>query len=114
MAHHRCAHCRNPIRRGPGISAASADHHEAWFHPDCWAAVLAKRQQDYHQQIQSQGLEALIAPYVSATPAARTEVLPVQVPAQVPLPAQASAEVVSLDSARVVEGQVPPQKGRAL
>lgn len=106
MEHHRCAHCRNPIRRGPGIAAASADHREAWFHPDCWAAVLAKRQQDYHQQIQAQGLEALIAPYVSATPSARTEVLPV------PVPAQASAEVVSLDSARVVEGQVPPQKGR--
>ena len=68
--------------------------------------MLAKRQQDYHQQIQTQGLEALIAPYVSATPSARTEVLPV------PVPAQASAEVVSLDSARVVEGQVPPQKGR--
>ena len=108
MEHHRCAHCRNPIRRGPGIAAASADHREAWFHPDCWAAVLAKRQQDYHQQIQAQGLEALIAPYVSATPIARTEVLPVPVP----VPAQASAEAVSLDSARVVEGQVPPQKGR--
>lgn len=65
MAHNRCAHCRNPIRHGNGLSTPSADAEVSWFHHDCWAAVLSAKQEEYHQRIQARGIDALIAPYVS-------------------------------------------------
>jgi hypothetical protein len=115
MERHRCARCRNPIRR-QAVSASSGVT-QTWFHPDCWASVLSEQQRQYHQQIQAQGLDALIAPYVLAAPAANGELRLAGVPAQAAKEAAAdasgdSAAVVSLDRVRHVEGQVPPQKGR--
>jgi hypothetical protein len=115
MERHRCARCRNPIRRQ--AVSASSDVTEAWFHPDCWAAVLSEQQRQYHQQIQAQGLDALIAPYVLAAPAKKGDLLFAGVPAQAAKETAADAsgdpaEVVNLDKVRDVEGQVPEQKGR--
>ena len=63
---HRCAHCRNPIRREPGVHVPGPDG-SSWFHPDCWARVLADEQQEYRRKVAELGLSALIAPYLTAT-----------------------------------------------
>ena len=51
------------------MSAPSSDLQQSWFHPDCWAAVLSAKQKDYLRQVETGGLEALLAPYISAAPA---------------------------------------------
>jgi hypothetical protein len=70
----RCAQCRNPIK----------DHHvavtdgERSFHQDCWdethpAAIVEQvdKQAEYQQRIASEGLAALLSPYVSTMPSQR-------------------------------------------
>lgn len=69
MERNRCAHCRNPIRHGGDVSAPSAGLQQAWFHPDCWADVVSAKQKDYLREVEKRGLEALLAPYISAAPA---------------------------------------------
>jgi len=69
MERNRCAHCRNPIRHGGDVSAPSPGLEQAWFHPDCWATVQSTRQKDYRREVETRGLDALLAPYISAAPA---------------------------------------------
>lgn len=73
----RCAHCRNPIKESH--KAAGPKPGDRSFHEDCWnevgATVTAERQvekqKDYEQRIASQGLAALLSPYVSGVPEQR-------------------------------------------
>ncbi len=66
MERHRCTKCRNPIR---SVAVARPGHEEQeWYHPDCWAEVCSCEQEKYEQQVQSVGLPALLAPYISSTP----------------------------------------------
>ena len=50
------------------MSTSSPGLQESWFHPDCWATVQSAKQKDYLRQVEMRGLEALLAPYISATP----------------------------------------------
>src|SRR5664279_2190021 len=68
MERNRCAHCRNPIRHGGDVSGPSSDLQQSWFHPDCWATVHSAKQKDYVRAVETRGLEALLAPYISAAP----------------------------------------------
>lgn len=64
----RCTRCRNPIR-----NVAAARHvpaGDAWYHPDCWAEACVNQQEHYERQVESEGLDALLAPYISHAPAA--------------------------------------------
>ena len=98
MEHHRCAHCRNPIRRGADVSGPSSDLQESWFHPDCWAAVLSAKQEEYHRRIEARGLDALIAPYVLKAQASTTVVGLVVGQAKAP-------DIEAVDSLRPVDEQ---------
>ena len=69
MDRHRCAHCRNPIRHGPGVQVGGQvgnDTEPAWYHPDCWTVVRVDEQQRYRRTVAEGGLAALIAPYVAS------------------------------------------------
>src|SRR5680860_671605 len=68
MERNRCAHCRNPIRHGGDVPGPSSDLQQSWFHPDCWATVHSAKQKDYVRAVETRGLEALLAPYISAVP----------------------------------------------
>lgn len=68
MERNRCTHCRNPIRHGGDVSGPSSDLQKSWFHPDCWATVQSAKQKDYVRAVETRGLEALLAPYISAAP----------------------------------------------
>lgn len=68
MEHHRCAHCRNPIRRGE--VSVPGDLEVLWFHPDCWAVAQSANQKAYLTQVEAKGIEALFAPYVLKAQAA--------------------------------------------
>jgi len=70
MPRHRCTKCRNPIR-SVAVARPGAGE-DAWYHPDCWAEVCTSEQENYERQVRAVGLEALFAPYVSATVAAAT------------------------------------------
>ena len=61
MERHRCTQCRNPIRS----VAVSRPGRDEWFHPDCWEEVCTSEQRKYEQQVESTGLTALLAPYLS-------------------------------------------------
>jgi hypothetical protein len=63
VEHRRCTHCRNPIRHATPIFV-HADPEPSWFHPDCWAVVLAAKQKEYDEQIEVLGLDGLLAPYL--------------------------------------------------
>jgi hypothetical protein len=70
----RCVHCRNPIKESH--KAAGPTEGDRSYHEDCWnqvgAAVVAEqqvdRQRDYEQRVASEGLSALLSPYVSVLP----------------------------------------------
>jgi hypothetical protein len=63
MTRHRCTECRNPIR---SLAVARPGAHEdAWYHPDCWARVCTSEQEKYERRVESGGLAALLAPYLS-------------------------------------------------
>ena len=70
MPHHRCSKCRNPIRSVAVARPCAGE--AAWYHPDCWAEACASEQENYERQVRAVGLEALLAPYVSARVAAAT------------------------------------------
>jgi hypothetical protein len=71
MERHRCTKCRNPIR---SVAVARPGRGEdAWYHPDCWAEVCTSEQERYERSVQSSGLSALLAPYLSVAPAAPAE-----------------------------------------
>lgn len=61
MDRHRCTKCRNPIR-DVGVSRPGRDE---WYHVDCWEEVCTSEQRRYEQQVESTGLTALLAPYLS-------------------------------------------------
>lgn len=62
MEHHRCGHCRNPIRT-PAAVLRTRGSGDDWYHSDCWQDVLAAEQAQYERQVAETGLAALIAPY---------------------------------------------------
>jgi hypothetical protein len=66
MERHRCTKCRNPIRN-VAVGRHGADD-GAWYHPDCWDEVCSSEQERYERQVESGGLAALLAPYISAGP----------------------------------------------
>ena len=61
MDRHRCTKCRNPIRN----VAVSRPGRDEWYHADCWEEVCTSEQRRYEQQVESTGLSALLAPYLS-------------------------------------------------
>lgn len=71
----RCDHCRNPIKeRHPLVCDGDRS-----FHEDCWQAsqpaviaARADRQRDYERRIASEGLAALLSPYVKELPVQRS------------------------------------------
>lgn len=72
----RCSHCRNRIK--PHHATAGPANAESSYHVDCWAeakeqAVVtsAEQQLDYQRRIASEGLTALLSPYVSVFPQQR-------------------------------------------
>lgn len=72
----RCSHCRNRIK--PHHVTAGPANAEGSYHADCWAeakdqAVVtsAEQQLDYQRRIASEGLTALLSPYVSIFPQQR-------------------------------------------
>lgn len=50
------------------MSTSSPSLQVSWFHPDCWATVQTAKQKDYLREVEKRGLEALLAPYISASP----------------------------------------------
>jgi hypothetical protein len=72
----RCSHCRNRIKsHQPTAGPAGA---EGTYHADCWAeakaqsvATSAEQQLEYQRRIASEGLSALLSPYVSVFPQQR-------------------------------------------
>ncbi|HEX6248227.1 MAG TPA: hypothetical protein VFZ64_10180 [Nocardioidaceae bacterium] len=64
MERHRCGKCRNPIRQVGTARRGSGE--DAWYHPDCWVEVCATEQENYQREVESVGLAALLAPYLSA------------------------------------------------
>ena len=66
MQRHRCTKCRNPIRSL--AVARQGDDADDWFHPDCWAEVCISEQADYERQVETDGVQALLAPYLSTHP----------------------------------------------
>lgn len=77
MERPRCVHCRNPIKESH--KAAGPTPGDRSYHEDCWteigetvvAELSVDRQRDYEEQIASQGLAALLSPYVSKVPEQR-------------------------------------------
>jgi hypothetical protein len=73
----RCVHCRNPIKESH--KAAGPTPGDRSYHEDCWnqvgATVVAEQpadqQRQYEENIASQGLAALLSPYVSKVPEQR-------------------------------------------
>lgn len=82
MERPRCVHCRNPIKASH--EAAGPTPGDRSYHADCWTevgeAVIAEqsldRQRDYEERIASQGLAALLSPYVSKVPEQRATASP--------------------------------------
>lgn len=77
MERPRCVHCRNPIK--DSHKAAGPSEGDRSYHEDCWNEVgetvvseqKADRQKDYEERIASEGLAALLSPYVSGFPQQR-------------------------------------------
>lgn len=75
----RCQHCRNPIKdHQPATGAAEGDRA---YHEDCWRLAQQEpagpddpSQEDYEHRIASEGLTALLSPYVSVFPNQRVDV----------------------------------------
>ena len=80
----RCSHCRNPIKPHHATSGPPSGEHT--YHQDCWAAAEAvaatdkaeqqleqqlEQQQEYLRRIATDGLAALLSPYVSVFPQQR-------------------------------------------
>lgn len=72
----RCSHCRNPIKPHQATSGPAPG--ESSYHEDCWAQAQeravtsgAEQQRDYQRRIASEGLAALLSPYVTSLPQQR-------------------------------------------
>jgi hypothetical protein len=72
----RCSHCRNRIK--PHHVTAGPANAENSYHADCWAeakdqpvVTSEQQQQEYLRRIASEGLTALLSPYVSVFPQQR-------------------------------------------
>lgn len=72
----RCSHCRNRIK--PHHTTAGPANAEGSYHADCWAEAQkqaamtsAEQQREYQRRIASEGLAALLSPYVSVFPQQR-------------------------------------------
>jgi hypothetical protein len=72
----RCSHCRNRIK--PHHATAGPANAESSYHADCWAEAQkeaamtsAEQQREYQRRIASEGLTALLSPYVSVFPQQR-------------------------------------------
>lgn len=72
----RCSHCRNPIK--PHHVTAGPSGAEGSYHEDCWPQAQhespvdgLEQQLDYQRRIASEGLSALLSPYVSVFPQQR-------------------------------------------
>ena len=72
----RCSHCRNRIK--PHHATAGPANAEGSYHADCWAEAQvqaamtsAEQQREYQRRIASEGLTALLSPYVSVFPQQR-------------------------------------------
>jgi hypothetical protein len=69
----RCLHCRNPIKdHQPATGPAEGDRS---YHEDCWPQAQQRTtepdglpQEEYQRRVASEGLAALLSPYVSALP----------------------------------------------
>jgi hypothetical protein len=74
----RCLHCRNPIREHqPATGPVDGDRS---YHEDCWPLAQSQpagpdgsAQEDYEHRIASEGLAALLSPYVSVFPSQRVD-----------------------------------------
>lgn len=72
----RCVACRNPIKEHqPAVGPTPG---ERTFHEDCWNLAQTRavegrqeEQRDYESRIASDGLAALLSPYVSTMPEQR-------------------------------------------
>jgi hypothetical protein len=72
----RCLHCRNPIKEHqPATGPTEGDRS---YHEDCWPQAqldasepTCARQEEYQRQVASDGLAALLSPYVSVFPGQR-------------------------------------------
>ena len=77
MERPRCVHCRNPIKESHKATGPTPGDRS--YHEDCWnevgdAVVTAQthdQQRDYEERVASQGLAALLSPYVSKVPEQR-------------------------------------------
>lgn len=74
----RCQHCRNPIKDHQP-AAGPAEGPRA-YHEDCWrlaqqepAGTGGSSQEDYERRIASEGLAAVLSPYVSVFPNQRVD-----------------------------------------
>lgn len=72
----RCQHCRNPIKDHQAATGPAEG--ERSYHEDCWpqaqhemAVTGPSSQEDYLRRIESEGLSALLSPYVSVFPSQR-------------------------------------------
>jgi hypothetical protein len=81
----RCSHCRNPIKPHHVTSGPAAA--EASYHDDCWVQAQAQtvasgldQQLDYQRRIASEGLAALLSPYVTGLPQQREAAAPTSPP----------------------------------
>jgi hypothetical protein len=72
----RCLYCRNPIKAHQ--TAVGPDEGERAYHEDCWPLAQQEpsaddsSQEEYEQRIATEGLVALLSPYVSAFPDQRS------------------------------------------
>ena len=84
----RCSHCRNPIK--PHHATSGPADGDRTFHEDCWsefqsqsaASRLEQRmeqQLEYQRRVASDGLVALLSPYVSVFPQQREASAPAPV-----------------------------------
>jgi len=73
----RCVHCRNPIKESH--KAAGPTPGDRSYHEDCWNQVgdvvvaeqSHEQQREYEERVATQGLAALLSPYVSKVPEQR-------------------------------------------
>ncbi|MGZ5417168.1 MAG: hypothetical protein ACXWDI_08320 [Nocardioides sp.] len=98
MERPRCVHCRNPIKEHQ--AAVGPTEGDRSFHADCWSAThpddtpppvdrpvapveaadepriveQSDQQRDYERRIASEGLAALLSPYVTGLPTQRNKV----------------------------------------
>ena len=66
MDYPRCTNCRNPIKAHQSRVTNPADGQ--LYHQDCWGTAFSVLQADYLRRIESDGVDALLSPYVCRQP----------------------------------------------